>query len=225
MRACVLGAGTEIGKTYVACALLRQARAQGLSVRALKPVMSGYAPDDLAVSDAGRLLEACGAAPSRENVSRMCLHAFEAPLAPNLAARRAGASLDYDSILAFATRAVETDVDFLLIEGAGGVLSPLTDTHLNADLAADLGFPVILVAANYLGAVSHTLTALEALERRNIDIAGIAISQPTDEFAYPADLAAELARWTTTPCVLFGHHPVDNAHQEEAGRMLSVLRG
>lgn len=224
MKACVLGAGTEIGKTYVACALLRQARAQGLSVRALKPVMSGCAPDDLAASDAGRLLAACGKAPSHENVGRICLHAFEAPLAPNVAARRAGVKLDYDSILAF-TRQASEEADLVLIEGAGGVLSPLTDTHLNVDLAADLGFPVILVTANYLGAVSHTLTAIEALEKRNIDIAGIAISQPTDEFADPADLAAELARWTNTPCVLFGHHPVDNAHQEEAGRMLSVLRG
>ena len=192
LRTIVLATGTEIGKTYVASALLRAARQQGLTVTAAKPAMSGFSHNDLGACDAGQLAAACGDELTAENFSTYCFAAFEEPLAPNVTARQAGEALDYAKLLAFSRAAVEGDAAFSLVEGAGGVLSPLTDTHTNADLAADLGIPAILVSANYLGSVSHTLTALEACEKRGIHVAAIAFSQPTAGYGAPAEIAANL---------------------------------
>ncbi|MBB5519641.1 dethiobiotin synthase [Amphiplicatus metriothermophilus] len=201
--AMMLGAGTEIGKTHVACALLAEARRRGLSVRAVKPVMSGFSRAGLAASDAGHLAAACGETLDDTNLSRYCLAAFEPALAPNVAARAAGAPLDYDALVRFARAALAEGADFTLIEGAGGVLSPLTDERLNADLAADLPLPGILATASYLGAVSHTLSAIESCERRGIRIAALAVSQPSEDFGAPAALAEEFSRWTGVPAALF----------------------
>lgn len=200
-RFAVLATGTEIGKTHIACALLRRARSSGARVAALKPVMSGFAAGDLAASDAGRLALACGLAPTAENVAAICLHAFEEAVAPNVAARNAGATLDYEAILGWARDGLSGDAEVMLLEGAGGVLSPVTDTRLNADLAADLGLPAILVSANYLGSVSHTLSAIESCERRGVRVAAVAISRPSGDYGAPEALVRELARWTPVPCV------------------------
>lgn len=201
MRAVILAAGTEIGKTHVAVALLAAARARGLSVRAAKPVMSGYDPQAPAASDAGRLAAACGLGP--DAIDGVCLRAFAPPLAPNVAARREGVTLTRAMLTAFARAALAPGPDFALVEGAGGVLSPLADDCLNADLAADLATPVILATAGYLGAVSHTLTALEACANRGVRVAALAISQPSPAYDAPAGLGDELARWSAIPAHLF----------------------
>lgn len=216
----VLGAGTELGKTHVACALLREARAAGMSVRALKPVMSGFSPSDFSTSDAGRLAKACGLDPAGAEARAICLHAFEAPLAPNVAARTAGVALSSTAVIEFARAGVAEGADFTLLEGAGGVLSPITDDLLNADLAVELGARVVLVTANYLGAVSHTLTALETCERRGLDVVSIAVSQPSSAFGAPDALAEELQRWTMRPCAAFPHGA---AADEAAQRILALI--
>jgi len=214
----VLATGTDMGKTYVSCALLRQAVALGRTVRALKPVMSGFSPAEAADSDAGQLAAACGEPVTADTIGRMCVCALKEPLAPNVAARRAGVELDYKTVVSFVRAGVAAGAGFTLIEGAGGVLSPLTDTHLNADLAADLGLPVVLVTANYLGAVSHTLSAIEACEKRGVAIAAIALTQPSLAFETPSSLAEELRRWTSCPQALFPFAPLpQNAGDDAAG--------
>ncbi len=216
----VLGAGTELGKTHVSCALLREARAAGLSVRALKPVMSGFSPDAFAESDAGRLAAACALDPDGAEARAICRYAFEAPLAPNVAARKDGVAMSADDIVAFARAGLAEGADFTLLEGAGGVLSPITDEMLNADLAARLGAPIVLVTANYLGAVSHTLTALESCERRGLETICIAISQPSPDFGAPIELAEELRRWTRRPCLSFAHGEAGAAAERQ---LLSLI--
>ncbi|MGD9541029.1 MAG: dethiobiotin synthase [Parvularculaceae bacterium] len=212
----VLGTGTEIGKTYVAAALLEAARAQGRAVGAAKPLMSGFSPDRMEESDAGLLAGAAGAA-----AEKICLYSFEAPLAPNVAARRACVALDYQRIIAFSREAV-AGADFALVEGAGGVLSPLTDEKVNADLARDLGFPVILVTADYLGAISHTLTALEACAARGLRVLALAIAQPTPEHGAPSALAEELARWTPFPAFCFGQEAPAETRRAAAGLLALI---
>lgn len=220
--ATMLGAGTEIGKTHVACALLAEARRRGLSVRAIKPVMSGFSRSGLAASDAGRLAAACGETLGETNLSRYCLAAFEPALAPNVAARAAGAPLDYAAIARFARAALDEGADFTLVEGAGGVLSPLTDARLNADLAADLALPAILATAPYLGAVSHTLSAIESCARRGVKVVALAVSQPSEQFGAPGALAEELARWTDIPAGLF---PFGGDGRAGAAALLQLLVG
>ena len=171
----VAGTGTDIGKTHVACALIRAVRARGLSIDAFKPVVSGFDPTDPGSSDPGRLALALE---ETDALSRISPRRYRAPLAPNLAARLEGETLHLDDLLADCQdRLGLTDRDLLLIEGAGGVMSPLTDEATNLDLMVALGLPVLLVAGSYLGTVSHVLTALEVIRARGLAIRGIIMSE------------------------------------------------
>ncbi|MEM8937457.1 MAG: dethiobiotin synthase [Pseudomonadota bacterium] len=204
----VTGVGTEIGKTYVSCALLKAKRAEGAKVRAVKPLMSGFDPDDIESSDAGQLIQACGLNVNADTLADVCAHSFVPPVAPNLAARQAGVSLEDGAILQFIRARLASDA-FTLVEGAGGVLSPVTDTLNHAGLIAALNLPAIVVGANYLGAISHTLSALEALDKRGIPIAAMVVSQPTPDAPPPQALIEEISRFRAAPYVSapFGADP------------------
>ena len=143
------------------------------------------------------MLAALGAPVTPDRVAQICFARFAPPLAPNVAMRRAGMTQDFAAIRAFAARSVpDTPAGLHLIEGAGGVMSPVTDDKLHLDLIEDLDLPVILVAAGYLGAVSHTLTALTCLEARAIPVAALIVSQPTAEAEPPQHLIDEVKRWS-----------------------------
>jgi dethiobiotin synthetase len=177
----VAGAGTDVGKTYVACALIRALRRQGRAIDALKPAASGFDPDRLGESDPGRLLEALGRAPTAEALDAICPLRFEAALAPPSAARREGRTLDFEAVLEPCRARLErADVDVLLIEGAGGVMSPIADRATNVDLIKALGVPVLLVGGSYLGAMTHSLTALEVLKARGCKSLALVVSESPD---------------------------------------------
>ena len=201
----VTAIGTEIGKTYVSAKLLEHWRAEGETVAAVKPVMSGFGEHELGQSDAGQLLAGCGLPVSPEAVSGVCLHRFEAPLAPNVAMRQAGVAQDYPAILDFTRNAMErSSAQRMIVEGAGGVMSPLTDDKLQIDFMADLDLPILLVAAPYLGAVSHILTALDALSGRGLSVDRLIVSQP-DATSDPEALAHEVALFRDVPTSIVPH--------------------
>lgn len=199
MKCAITATGTEIGKTHFACALLGHAHRQGLSCQPVKPVMSGFSEAELGTSDAGRLAKACGLETDIQSIADLCRHRFTPELAPNVAARNKGVSLDYDDILNFVTERLGREKGFSLVEGAGGLLSPMTDEKLNADLFADLKLPSFLVTAAYLGSVSHTLSSLESAQHRRISIAAIIVSKPTADFGDAVEFSEELERWTDIP--------------------------
>lgn len=172
----VAGAHTDVGKTHVACALIRAARARGLSCDAFKPVLSGFDPDRLWDSDAGRLLAALGrGAADLDAVSPL---RFAAPLAPPSAARREDRHLHIDDVLG-RCRAwlAESPAQLKLLEGAGGLMSPIAEDGLALDLPQQLGLPSVLVGGSYLGAVSHMLTALEVLQARRLPVLALVVSE------------------------------------------------
>lgn len=174
----VAGTGTDIGKTHVACALIRAVRARGLSVDAFKPVVSGFDPADPEASDPGRLAHALG---EPDALPRISPRRYRAPLAPNLAARIEGETLRLEDLIADChNRLARADRDLLLIEGAGGVMSPLTDTATNLDLMVALNLPVLLIAGSYLGTVSHILTALEVIRARGLAVSAMVMSESLD---------------------------------------------
>lgn len=184
----VAGTGTDLGKTHIACALLRAARARGLSVDAFKPVVSGVDPDHPETSDPARLAAAMG---RPETWAQISPRRYRAPLAPNLAARLEGETLKMADLAGDCRKWLDgRDVDLALVEGAGGVMSPLTDDATNLDLMTALGLPILLVAGSYLGTVSHLLTALEVLRARGLTIAAIVISESLDapELAQTAEM-------------------------------------
>jgi dethiobiotin synthetase len=196
----VAGTGTDIGKTHVACALIRAVRARGLSVDAFKPVVSGFDPADPDASDPGRLAQALG---EPDALPRISPRRYRAPLAPNLAARLEGETLSLDDLIADCReRLARPDRDLLLIEGAGGVMSPLTDDATNLDLMVALELPILLVAGSYLGTVSHVLTALEVIRARSLSVAAIVMSESLDapDLAQTADMLRTFE--TRAPLVL-----------------------
>jgi dethiobiotin synthetase len=180
-RVFVAGGHTDVGKTFVACGLIRAARAAGLSVEALKPVASGFDPADWAKSDPGQLLEAVGRPRSDDELRRMTPWRFAAPLAPPMAARLEGRVLPLSPIADFcAGQLAASRADLFVLEGVGGLMSPLADGATGLDLMTALGLPVLLVGGGYLGAISHTLTALEVLRAHRQSIAAVVVSQDAD---------------------------------------------
>ncbi len=178
----VTGAGTDIGKTYVSCALLRSAHATGQPVLALKPVVSGVAPvddPDFEASDTARLLRACGVAPTLEAIEGCSPWRFAAPLSPDMAAAQEGRTLALADVVAWTHRRIaDADPDALVvIEGVGGVMSPIAQDGLVLDWIEALKRPALLVTGTYLGAISHALTAKAALQGRGVDVAGLVVSE------------------------------------------------
>jgi dethiobiotin synthetase len=203
----VTGTGTDIGKTFVSCGLLRAwhrrfpvhalnvhtQKVRPLKVRALKPVSSGFDPAQAAESDAGRLLAALGEAVTAESVARVSPWRFAAPLSPDQAAAREGRAIDFDALVAFCRD--EAASGPLLVEGVGGVMVPLTARHTTLDWMQQLGWPVLLVSGSYLGTISHTLTALHALAGRGLEVAALVVNGNDPGHVKVADTLASLHRF------------------------------
>ena len=185
----VTATGTDIGKTFVTAGLIRHLRAQGRPVAALKPIVSGYDDATAAVSDPGMLLTALGEAVTPQAVARLSPWRFAAPLSPDMAAAREGRRIDFAALVEFCRGAALESGGTLFIEGVGGVMVPLDDTHTVLDWMVALGLPLILVTGSYLGALSHTLTALRVIAAAKLEVAALAINEgdgatvPLDETA------------------------------------------
>jgi dethiobiotin synthetase len=173
----ITGAGTEIGKTYVACALIAAARAQGLEVDAFKPVVSGYDEARADASDPGLLLAALGRPVTPQAIDDMAPWRYRAPLAANLAAHAEGKKVPFAMVADACRQRITAAKGVLLIEGAGGIMSPLSDMHTFLDLFATLHAPLVMVGGAYLGAISHMLTALAAARGRGLSVTAGVISQ------------------------------------------------
>jgi dethiobiotin synthetase len=186
------GAGTEVGKTLAACALIRRLRERGQAVAAFKPVLSGYDPGAPDASDAGRLLAALGQPVTPQSIHRIAPLRFDAPLSPPDAARREGAELHLADLVGRCAERIAASDGLLIIEGAGGVMSPIAQDGLNIDLVAALGVPVVLAAANYLGAISHTLTALAALQAQGLSVIAVVVQDLTQDGPDLADTVTAL---------------------------------
>jgi dethiobiotin synthetase len=193
----IAGAHTDVGKTHVACALIEAARRRGLDVEALKPVVSGFDEANWAESDPGRLLAALGREATPQALEAISPWRFAAPLAPPLAARLEGCDLPLAPIIEFCRLRLESStMDLVIVEGVGGLMSPIAQAATGLDLVAALGAPVVLVGGSYLGAISHMLTALETLRARAFPIVAAVISEsapPAPDFGDTASMLIEHA--------------------------------
>lgn len=213
----VAGSGTDIGKTYVTASLVRALRTAGRRVRVCKPLASGLpAPADpaFAASDPALLLAAAGLAPTPAALDACSPWRFAAPLSPDMAAAAEGRGVSLAEVVDW-TRTVlaESGHDHLLVEGVGGVMSPLTQDATGLDLALALRLPVLLVCGSYLGAISHALTAVEALRGRGLEIAALVVNE-TAGSSVPLHATAEALGRFAGPVRLFtlergGAAPID----------------
>ena len=158
MQFFVTGIGTEIGKTIVSSILTEYLQADYW-----KPVQSG----DLHLTDTMKVQALVSNTKSYFHPER---HRLNAPLSPHAAAALDGVQIQLSDFTLPQTS------NHLIVEGAGGLMVPLNDQDLMIDLIKQLGIPVILVSRNYLGSINHTVLSIEALQRRDIPIAGIVIN-------------------------------------------------
>jgi dethiobiotin synthetase len=188
----VTATGTDIGKTFVTAGLIRHYRKAGRPVEAIKPVVSGFTAETAPASDPAVLLAALGRPISEDEIDRMAPWRFKAPLSPDMAARQEGRSIIFDEVVEFSRCAIAGRRGVLLIEGIGGVMVPLDDRRTVLDWMSLLRIPVVLVTGTYVGTISHSLTALEVLARRNLDIAAVVISESAGSAASLADTLTAL---------------------------------
>jgi dethiobiotin synthetase len=191
----VTGTDTGVGKTVVACALARGLRAAGRRVTVMKPVETGVTemPDDaLRLRDA-----AADPAPLDE----ICPYRLRAPLAPAVAARLEGVTVDLAHLEALVRRRLAS-ADVLLVEGAGGLLVPIADSVTWADLAARLRLPLLVVAANRLGTINHCALTARVAESTGLTVLGFVLA--STERAHDlsaATNAAAISALTGLPCL------------------------
>lgn len=171
------GTNTEVGKTYVASLVAARLNQRGVRVGVYKPVASGCVREHgtLVAEDALRLWTAAG---KPGELHAVCPQRFEAPLAPHLAAQAEDAVVD-EGLLRSGLDYWRSRSDIVIVEGAGGLMSPISDNDYVADLADELGFPLVVVAPNELGVINQTLQTLitAATFRNGLDVAGVILNE------------------------------------------------
>lgn len=200
----VTGTDTGVGKTLIAAALTRALVARGLRVAVMKPIASGSDPTPQGPrnADALTLLAAANVPVPYEVVNPYC---FLPPISPHIAAREAGVAIDL-GLLRSRFDTLAATADWVVVEGAGGWLAPVSETATMADVAATLALPVLLVVGLRLGCLNHALLTRESLAARGGTFAGWVANAIDPQFERAAEnLAMLTARLGAAPlaCVPF----------------------
>ena len=173
----ITGTGTGVGKTLVSRALLHAFGARGRTAAGMKPVAAGC--DNGQYMDVELLLAASTVAAPREQVNP---YALIPPIAPHIAARQAGITIDVTTICR-ACFELQKIADLVIVEGTGGFLVPLNEYQDGADMARALGFPVILVVGMQLGCLNHALLTAKVVRGTGLPLAGWVANRIDPEMA------------------------------------------
>ena len=206
----VTGTDTGVGKTVIACALVRALRECGWQVAVMKPVASGArrTPCGLRSDDALALIEAAATAAPYSDVNPYCL---EKPISPSIAAKDANITIDVGMIRSkFLTLAA--GADWIVVEGAGGWLAPLSDYQTMADLAWALSLPALLVVGLKLGCLSHAQLTRLGIEAHGVSFAGWVASGVDPAMACSSENLAALERVLGEPALAVVPHARGGAH-------------
>lgn len=196
----IIGTDTDVGKTYVASALVDHFVRLGLATIGMKPVASGcelnqagelYNADALALTRASNV----SASPALVNPYR-----FAPAIAPHLAAEQAGVSISIETITQ-AYQQLTTLAEVVIVEGAGGFFVPLNATKTLADLAIQLNIPLILVVGMRLGCINHALLTVEAIQARGLTLAGWIANQIDPNFTHFEENLNSLQKRIAAPCL------------------------
>lgn len=171
----VTGTGTEVGKTVVAAAIARTLASEGKRVAVFKPAVTGL--EEEGETDHALLRRASGSTQSDEEIAP---YRYGPPASPHLAAASAGEEIEPERLRQTA-RAAAKGADAILCEGVGGLLVPLASTYLVRDLAADLGYPLVVVATPALGTINHTLLTVEAARAAGLEVAAVVLNRWPEE--------------------------------------------
>lgn len=169
----ITGTDTGVGKTFVAAGLIKAMREKGINVCPMKPVETGCKKRNgkLIPADAVKLLKASGIEISLDAVNP---YRFRQPLAPAVAAEHEGVVIKRSKLISAYNR-LSKSYDFIVIEGAGGIMTPVYKEYLYLDMIKDLALPLIIVSRPGLGTINHTLLTIEAARSRRINVYGVII--------------------------------------------------
>ncbi|MGH7966494.1 MAG: dethiobiotin synthase [Candidatus Binatia bacterium] len=196
----ITGTDTGVGKTFVGCGLAAALTARGKKVGVLKPVETGCRPQEegLYPEDAIRLATFAG---STLPLDLICPYRFAPPVAPSVAAELAGVTIEPQRIVTLFQQIAQQH-DLTIVEGAGGLLVPLVGRYTFADLAHDLGVPLVVVVGSKLGALNHALLTLHCAQAMSLPVIGYLVNHPTltSDQAIQTNVQT-LARLTDIPCL------------------------
>lgn len=215
MRILITGTGTAVGKTWVGCALAHALGDAGKGVVALKPVETGCAGEPGEREDGVRLAHATGQSQPAHAILRL-----EDPGPPMLAGDRSGITIDFDALVLKIERYAE-DAEFLLVEGAGGLLAPVTWEWNMADVARALSACALVVAVDRMGTINHTLLTLSALELAGIPCLGVVLTTPETADHSTGENAAAIGRLSGIERIAVVPRTSDPRHV--VGRMGTVV--
>jgi len=195
----ITGTDTGVGKTLIATALLQLFNAAGVTTVAMKPVASGCTDtgEGLRNHDALGLMRAASIDCDYDAVNP---YAFAPAIAPHIAARQAGVSINMDTLLA-GFEDLKAQADVVVVEGVGGWQVPLNDSETMADLAVRLGLPVLLVVGLRLGCLNHALLTADAIRQSGLPLAGWVANTLDAALESPEENIAALAARLPAPCL------------------------
>jgi dethiobiotin synthetase len=191
----ITGTDTGVGKTFVACGLAALLRESGYRVGVMKPAETGCEEKDgsLVPEDAVRLKAASGC---EEPIEKICPYRLKDELAPSVAAERSGVKIEIDNIQNLYEE-ISSKHDITIVEGAGGLLVPLLSHYTYADLAKLLKLPLVVVAANRLGAINHLLLTLEHASCRGLSVLGYVLNHLENVPSLAAETNTEALNFLT----------------------------
>lgn len=175
----ITGTDTGVGKTFVAAGLIKAIRGKGINVCPMKPVETGcrIKKGRLVPADAVKLLKASGIEESLEAVNP---YRFRQPLAPAVAAENEGIVIKRSNIIS-AYKRLSKSYDFIVIEGAGGIMTPVYKEYLCLDMIKNFALSVIIVSRPGLGTINHSLLTIEAARSRGVNVHGLIINHAADK--------------------------------------------
>lgn len=201
------GTDTEIGKTFITCALLQHARLEGLKAAGLKPIAAGT--DAAGLNDDVEAIRAASNVELPRAISNP--YCLTAAVAPHIAAAEQGISIEFGPIVAACEQARQ-QADLVIVEGVGGFCVPLGVDRSTADLAVELGLPVILVVGMRLGCINHALLTAEAIAARGLTLAGWVANRIDPAMSRFEENLATLKALLPAPLLgVVPHHPAGGA--------------
>ncbi len=218
----ITGTDTGVGKTLIACALLHAFAKSGKSVVGMKPVVAGCEQSQrgLIYEDVEALLAASTVAVPR-NVANP--YALMEPIAPHIAAQRAGTRLDLAQ-MASAYRELQQSAELVIVEGAGGFKVPLTDEEDTADLAQRLGLPIIMVVGMRLGCLNHALLTTQAIQAKGLQLVGWVANRIDPAMAVFDENVQALKKRLPAPLLgIVPHYPSPDARMIASLLRISLL--
>ena len=178
----VVGTSTDIGKTFLTCKIINDCKNSGRKINAIKPVISGFSIEDLNC-DTMKILQELNLDASERNLNDISPFRLKTPISPLSAAKIEGVEIKYDDVLEFCRQKIAQSVNNgadLLIEAAGGVMTPINKDKTFLDLATDLNIGVLLVGACYLGGISDILSAYRNLKTKKASNITIIVNNHID---------------------------------------------